>query len=111
MELCFPISDSFWSALTCKRFGVRQLRTKAATSRRSPSALFATITDVLVRVHTSDGRQTTTLIHPSQPWIEIQASQSRAAAMGTFVWQGIRYISFGGTICCLFWDCQRDRRT
>ena len=33
--------------------------------------LQATITDVLVRVQTRDGARSTTLVHPSQPWVEI----------------------------------------
>ena len=34
--------------------------------------LQATITDVLVRVQALDGTHTTTLVHPSQPWVEIR---------------------------------------
>src|SRR5262249_7173320 len=37
--------------------------------------LQATITDVLVRVRLRDGRQMTTLVHPSQPWIEVASSR------------------------------------
>jgi hypothetical protein len=57
--------------------------------------LQATITDVLVRVETSDGRHSTTLVHPSQPWVEIAATQGWLALIATFVVQGIRHISFG----------------
>ena len=32
-----------------------------------------TITDVLVRVEMLDGRKWTTIVHPSQPWVEIAA--------------------------------------
>jgi hydrogenase/urease accessory protein HupE len=54
-----------------------------------------TITDVLVRVEMLDGRRWTTIVHPSQPWVDITAAQSRMQVMGTFVVQGIRHILFG----------------
>jgi hypothetical protein len=57
--------------------------------------LQGTITDVLVRVETSDGRTSTTIIHPSQSWFEMAASQSRWAVAGAFIVQGIRHISLG----------------
>jgi hypothetical protein len=57
--------------------------------------LQATITDVLVRVRTSDGAHWTMLVHPSQPWVELSAPQSRLAIMLTFISQGMRHISFG----------------
>ena len=57
--------------------------------------LQGTITDVLVRVEMLDGRKWTTIVHPSQPWVEITAAQTRLQVMGTFVVQGIRHILFG----------------
>lgn len=57
--------------------------------------LQATITDVLVRVEMLDGRSWTTIIHPSQPWVEITAAQTRSQVMGSFIVQGIRHILFG----------------
>jgi hypothetical protein len=57
--------------------------------------LQATITDVLVRIETLDGRKSTVIVHPSQPWVEIAAAQGRAALLGTYVLQGIRHIAFG----------------
>src|SRR4029077_10832302 len=53
------------------------------------------ITDVLVRVEMLDGRKWTTIIHPSQPWVEIAASQSHLAVMGGYIAHGIRHISLG----------------
>ena len=53
------------------------------------------ITDVLVRVELLDGRTTQTIARPSQPWVEIAASQSRWEVMGTYVVEGIRHILFG----------------
>jgi hydrogenase/urease accessory protein HupE len=57
--------------------------------------LQGTITDVLVRVEMLDGRSWTTIVHPSQPWVEITAAQTRLEVMGSFVVQGIRHILFG----------------
>lgn len=57
--------------------------------------LQATITDVLVRVEMLDGRSWTSIVHPSQPWVEITAAQTRLQVMGSFIVQGIRHILFG----------------
>ena len=57
--------------------------------------LQATITDVLVRVQALDGTHTTTLVHPSQPWVEIAASQGIADVAGAYLVQGIEHILFG----------------
>ena len=54
-----------------------------------------TIADVLVRVEMLDGRKWTTIVHPSQPWVEIAASQTWLGVVGTYVIQGIRHILFG----------------
>ena len=54
-----------------------------------------TITDVLVRVEMLDGRKLTTIVHPSQPWVEIAASQTWMGVAGTYIVQGIRHILFG----------------
>ena len=54
-----------------------------------------TITDALVRVEMLDGRTWTTIVHPSQPWMELAASQTRWQAAGTYLAQGIRHILFG----------------
>ncbi len=54
-----------------------------------------TITDVLVRVQLGDGEHTTTLVHPSQPWIEITARNGPLAVAGAFVLHGIEHILLG----------------
>jgi len=54
-----------------------------------------TITDALVRVELLDGRKTTTIARPSQPWVEIAASQSWWEVTGTYVVEGMRHILFG----------------
>jgi hypothetical protein len=57
--------------------------------------LQGTITDVLVRVELLDRREFTTIVHPSQSWYEMNATQSRWAVAGAFIVQGIRHISLG----------------
>ena len=59
------------------------------------SGLQLTITGVLVRVQMLDGRQWTTIVHPSQPWVEMAASQTWTGVAGAYVVQGIRHIIFG----------------
>ena len=54
-----------------------------------------TITDVLVRVEMQDGRTSTTIARPSQPWMEIAASQTSWQVMASYVVEGIRHILFG----------------
>ncbi len=57
--------------------------------------LQGTITDVLVRVEMLDGRKSTTIARPSQPWVELAASQTSWGVAGTYIVQGIRHILFG----------------
>jgi len=57
--------------------------------------LQATITDVLVRVQLRDGRRSTTLVHPSQPWIEIAAVRGPLVVAGGYVLAGIHHILLG----------------
>ena len=69
--------------------------TGLAGKRIEFAGLQLTITDVLVHVAMLDGRAWTTIAHPSQPWIEIAATQSRIEVAGTYIVQGIRHIIFG----------------
>ena len=57
--------------------------------------LQVTITDAVIHVEMLDGRKWTTIAHPSQPWVEIAASQSWLGVVGTYIVQGIRHILFG----------------
>jgi hydrogenase/urease accessory protein HupE len=66
-----------------------------AGKRIAFSGLQLTITDVLVHVETLDGRTWTTIARPSQPWVEMAASQTRMEIAETYVVQGIRHILFG----------------
>jgi hypothetical protein len=59
------------------------------------TGLQLTITDALVRVELLDGRTIQAIARPSQPWVEIAASQSRWEVMGTYVVEGLRHILFG----------------
>ena len=51
--------------------------------------LQATITDVLVRVALLDGTRSTTLVHPSQPWVEIAAT----SGLGYLIMQAGDYLN------------------
>ena len=57
--------------------------------------LQATITDVMVRVKLEDGSVTTTLVRPSQSWVDIQARQSTLEVAKVFIVSGIEHILFG----------------
>jgi hydrogenase/urease accessory protein HupE len=57
--------------------------------------LQATITDVLARVQLRDGAYSTTLVHPSNPWIDVAGSQGALAVFGTYLKHGIDHILLG----------------
>ena len=57
--------------------------------------LQGTITDVLVRVAMRDGTGSTTLVRPSQPWLEIAGAMGPLAVMRTYFTHGIEHILFG----------------
>src|SRR5262245_58934997 len=59
------------------------------------TGLQATITDVLVRVETLDGRSWTAIARPSKPWVELAATQTWTDVAGTYIMQGVRHILFG----------------
>jgi HupE / UreJ protein len=66
-----------------------------AGKRIEISGLQLTITDAVVRVEFLDGRTIQAIARPSQPWIEIAATQSQWEVMGTYMVEGIRHILFG----------------
>jgi hypothetical protein len=57
--------------------------------------LQGTITDVLVRVQLLDGRSWTTIVRPSQAFIDITPAQGRLAVAGAYILEGMRHILFG----------------
>ena len=57
--------------------------------------LQVSITDVMVRVKRSNGTVTTSMVRPSQPWIEVRAQQSTFQVVKVFVVEGIEHILFG----------------
>jgi hydrogenase/urease accessory protein HupE len=57
--------------------------------------LQATITDVLVRVQTRDGARSTTLVHPSRPWVEIAVARGWLPIAGAYLAHGIEHILLG----------------
>lgn len=56
--------------------------------------LEATITDVLARI-TIEGVTATTMVRPSEPWLDIQAKQGPFAVALTYLHQGVVHILFG----------------
>jgi hydrogenase/urease accessory protein HupE len=54
-----------------------------------------TITDALVRYETLDGRSGSIIVHPSQPWFELNAAQSRWNVAGAYLVLGIEHIWTG----------------
>jgi hypothetical protein len=57
--------------------------------------LEATITDVLVRAQMLDGTASTTLVRPSQPWIEIERPRGTVATGLVYFVSGIQHILLG----------------
>jgi hydrogenase/urease accessory protein HupE len=57
--------------------------------------LEATITDVLVRVARLDGTRSTTLVRPSQPWLELTAPSGSLAVLGAYLVHGVEHILLG----------------
>jgi hydrogenase/urease accessory protein HupE len=57
--------------------------------------LQATITDVLVRMQMLDGTNSTTLVRPSQAWVEVAVSRGLLAVAGAYFKLGIEHILFG----------------
>jgi hydrogenase/urease accessory protein HupE len=66
-----------------------------AGNRIDFAGLQLTITDVLVRVEMLDGSKWTAFARPSQPWVEIAATQSGWEVAGTYIVEGIRHILLG----------------
>jgi len=60
-----------------------------------------TITDVLVRFEMRDGTKGAAIVHPSQPWMEMGATQSGWKVAGTYLRLGIEHI-WGGIDHLLF---------
>ena len=54
-----------------------------------------TITDVLVRIQLLDGRTSTMVARPSQPFVEIAEARGTAATALTFLSQGVEHILLG----------------
>ncbi|HTG03408.1 MAG TPA: HupE/UreJ family protein [Bradyrhizobium sp.] len=57
--------------------------------------LQATVTDVLVRVQMLDGTHSSTLVRPSQPWVDIATSRSSLQVATAYLMHGIEHILFG----------------
>ncbi|MEW6268020.1 MAG: HupE/UreJ family protein [Thermodesulfobacteriota bacterium] len=57
--------------------------------------LQSTITDVLVHVSLAGGASSTTLVHPSRPWVEIAAAGGAVAIAGAYFRHGLEHILLG----------------
>ena len=57
--------------------------------------LQATITDVLVRIQLLKGDQSTVIVRPSRPWVEIEPSSGLLSVATTYLLHGIEHILFG----------------
>jgi hydrogenase/urease accessory protein HupE len=57
--------------------------------------LQGTITDVLVRIQLRNGAHSTTLVHPSEPWVEIAPARGPLAVAGGYLRHGIEHILLG----------------
>lgn len=57
--------------------------------------LQATVTNVLVRVQMLDGTSSTSLVRPSDPWVDIVTRQGRLSVIGAYVSEGIEHILLG----------------
>lgn len=66
-----------------------------AGKRIEIAGLQGTITDVLARVQLRDGSPSTTLVHPSQPWLEILPARGRLQVAGAFLRHGVGHILLG----------------
>jgi hydrogenase/urease accessory protein HupE len=84
-----------FTGLLLERRWIDAGKTGLAGKRIEFVGLQATITDVLVRVQAFDGTHTTTLVHPSQPWVEIAASQGIATVAAAYLMHGFEHILFG----------------
>ncbi len=62
--------------------------------------LQGTITDVLVRVQLTDGTQSSTLVHPSNAWVEIPREPSSTTVAQTYLALGIEHILTGFDHLC-----------
>ena len=67
--------------------------------------LQATITDVLVRIQMLDGTQSTTLIHPSRPWVVMSTARSQTQMALAYLAFGVQHILFGFDHCSSCLGC------
>jgi hydrogenase/urease accessory protein HupE len=88
-------SEKEFTGMLLERRWIDAGKTGLAGKRVEFAGLQATITDVLVRVQALDGTHTTTLVHPSQPWVEIAASQGIVAVAAAYPMHGFEHIMYG----------------
>ena len=84
-----------FTGLLLERRWINTGKTGLAGKRIEFVGMQATITDVLIRVQALDGTHTTTLVRPSQPWVEIAPSQGIAGVAAAYLVHGFEHIMFG----------------
>jgi hydrogenase/urease accessory protein HupE len=89
-----PVLQELADSLVERRW-VEAGPTGLAGKRIEIAGLQFTITDALVRVQLLDGRTFQTIVRPSQPWVEIAASQTWWEVLGAYLVEGLRHILFG----------------
>jgi hydrogenase/urease accessory protein HupE len=87
--------SSYWRRNAGTRGRACATRTGGSGFASLDGSLVGAVTDILVRVQALDGTHTTTLVHPSQPWVEIAASQGIAAVAAVYLIHGFEHILFG----------------
>ena len=80
-----------------------------ADERIEFAGLQLTITDVLVRVQKLDGTHSTTLVHPSHPWVDIATSQGPLAVAGAYRRMALSTFCLALTIFCSCSDSSLSR--
>jgi hydrogenase/urease accessory protein HupE len=92
-DLVAPAQHEYSDSLVERR--VLEIPGGLAGKRIEFAGLQATITDVLARVELRDGAYSTTLVHPKQPWLEVEAARGPAAVAGAYLLHGVEHILFG----------------
>jgi hydrogenase/urease accessory protein HupE len=93
-DVCEPILQQLSDSLVERRV-LEAGGAGIAGERIEFAGLAGTITDVLVRVRLLDGTQSTTLVRPSRPWVDIEASRGWFNVLSAYVVHGVEHILLG----------------
>ena len=92
-DLVAPAEREYSDSLVERR--VLEIPGGIAGKRIEFAGLQVTITDVLARVQLRDGAYSTTLVHPKQPWLEVEPARGTFAVAGAYLLHGIEHILLG----------------